>query len=126
MIALVLSLVLAGGDAGLTVAATPAPGEDAAVTVRAKEWFTRVQKGDIDRPQLTDDMNAALPTDKEAQLAASLRPLGDPTMFVFLGKTTLGVFTVYQYDVTCPNGELVFTFALDQAGKVAGIHFKPK
>lgn len=127
MIAFVLSVVLAGADVGLASAPVAATGEDTAVTARAKEWFTRIQEGDIDRAQLTADMNAALPPDKVAALATSLAPLGDPTAFVFLNeKATQGAYTVYQYGVTCPNGSLTFTFVLDPDGKVAGLFFKPK
>lgn len=126
MIVLMLCLLLATGHAVVADVATPAPGGDAAVTLRAKEWFVRLQKADIDRTQLTADMNAGLPPEKAAQLASSLAPFGDIKAFVYLGSTPQGVYTANQYDVECANGALTFTFVLDQSDKVAGMFVKPR
>ncbi|HME81246.1 MAG TPA: serine hydrolase domain-containing protein [Candidatus Eremiobacteraceae bacterium] len=109
-----------------TPAPTSAPGEDPAITARAKEWFVRLEKNDIDRSQLTADMSNALTTDKAAQLAAALGPMGAPTAFVYIGKTVKDPYTIYQYLVQGGQGALVFTFVLDPAGKVAGMFVKPQ
>jgi CubicO group peptidase (beta-lactamase class C family) len=105
---------------------TAAPGEDSAITARVKEWFGRLARNDIDRTQLTTEMNSALSADQAASLAAQLTAAGQPTSFVFLGKTKHDIYDVYQYSVICPNGSLIFTFVLDPAGKVAGLFLRPQ
>jgi hypothetical protein len=100
---------------------SPAPSDDKAVASRAREWFGRLQRGDIDRGQLTKEMSDALPADKVAQLSAGLKPLGEPKSFSLLDKTTKGKFTVYRYHLDVTGGALVFTFVLDPEAKIAGL-----
>jgi hypothetical protein len=91
------------------------------VAVRAREWFGRLQRGDIDRAQLTKEMNDGLPGDKVAQVSAFLRPLGTPQPFTLIDKTRQGKFTVYRYHLDVTGGALTFTFVLDPEAMIAGL-----
>jgi len=102
-------------------AVSPAPSDDKAVAARAREWFGRLQRGGIDRAQLTKAMNDGLPADKAAQLSALLKPLGEPQTFTFLDKTQHGAFSVYRYHVDVTGGALTFTFVLDPEAMIAGL-----
>lgn len=99
----------------------PAPSSDKAVAARAREWFGRLQRGDIDRTQLTKEMSDGLPADKVAQLSAALKPLGDPRSFTLIDKTQRDTFTVYRYHLDVTGGALTFTFVLDSAAMIAGL-----
>jgi len=99
----------------------PTPSDDKAVAARAREWFGRLQRGDIDRAQLTNDMNDGLPGDKAVQLSALLKPLGTPQSFTLIYKTQQGKFTVYRYHLEVTGGALTFTFVLDPEAMIAGL-----
>ena len=100
---------------------SPAPSDDKAVTSRARDWFGRLQRGDIDRVQLTKEMSDALPADKVSQLSAALKPLGDPRSFTLIEKAKQGKFTAYRYHLDVTGGAIVFTFVLDPEAMIAGL-----
>jgi len=104
-----------------SAAASPALSDDKVVAARAREWFGMLQRGDIDRAQLTKAMNDGLPADKVAQVSAFLKPLGTPQSFTLIDKTQQGKFTVYRYHVDVPGSALTFTFVLDPEAMIAGL-----
>jgi len=104
-----------------SAAVSPAPSDDKAVAARAREWFGRLQRGDIGRTQLTKAMNDGLPADKVAQVSAFLKPLGTPQSFMLIDKTQQGTFSVYRYHVDVTGGALTFTFVLDPEAMIAGL-----
>ena len=108
-----------------SAAVSPAPTDDKTVAARAREWFGRLQRGDIDRAQLTKEMNDGLPADKVAQLSAALKPLGEPQSFTLIDKTPRGRFTVYRYHLDVTGGALTFSFVLDPAAMIAGLFVTP-
>jgi hypothetical protein len=121
MICLVMVLVGVAAPAGAQ-SASPSAAPD--VAARAKEWLHRIQTGDIDRSQLTDQMNAALTPDVIKNLSSQLGPLGEPQSFTFVGQQSVpGDITAYVYSVTFKSTTLTEVFALDKDGKVAGIRF---
>ena len=103
------------------VATSPASTDDKAVAHRAQAWFAMLQSGNIDRTQLTREMNDGLTTDKLHQLSAQLKPLGVPSSFTLIDKTMKGSYTVYRYHLDVTSGALVFTFVVDLTAKIAGL-----
>jgi ABC-type sugar transport system substrate-binding protein len=99
---------------------------DPAITARAKEWARRIAKDDLDRSQLDAQMNAALTDAVAKQVAAKIAPLGDPTSFTFVSKRTGDLGTLYVYRVTFKTATLDWLFALNPAGKINGMLFRPE
>jgi hypothetical protein len=108
-----------------SAAVSPAPTADNAVAARAREWFGRLQRGDIDRAQLTKDLNAALTSDKLLQISAWLKPLGEPTSFTLIDKAQHGEFTTYRYHLDVKGGAITFNFVLDHGSMIAGVFVTP-
>jgi hypothetical protein len=94
------------------------------VTKRALEWVDRIQKGDIDRSQLTSDLNADLtPTvvqaykDKYGSLGA--------VQSIYLNSTqVVNGLTIYIFSVNFAQGPLNYQFATDSSGKIAALYFR--
>jgi hypothetical protein len=105
---------------------SPAPAASAAVDqtamALAKEWFHRLQTGDIDHSQLNDGANMSLDADSVKELATQVAPLGAPTAFVQQSVGTLNGNTAYTYELTFKNGtKIAFVLLLDGNGKIAGL-----
>jgi|HubBroStandDraft_4_1064222.scaffolds.fasta_scaffold841883_1 hypothetical protein len=113
------------GPATPTPAVSPAPPPSAALTARAKDWLHRLETADIDRSQLTDEMNTKLTPDLAKQVSGQVSSLGDPTDFAFVDVRTLQGNEVYRYRVTFKSGALFWIFATDANGKVSGMQFVP-
>jgi hypothetical protein len=108
-------------------AATSLPGEDPAITARARAEFLAWQSGQIDRakyaPTASDGFNDAL----VARVATELTAMGAPNSFIFRGKlqNPAGA-AIYAYLIPCANSAVWMTFGLDSTGKIAGIAFQPE
>lgn len=103
-----------------------APGEDAAVTKLARQWWTAFRSGKIDRSRLTKAMSEALTPSLLAQSQAGLKHLGDPVRWIFRSKRESGEATVYVYRVTFASGQaLHVVMALTANGKLAGYSVRP-
>lgn len=105
--------------------ASSAAVEDAKITARARDWLTRLQKGDIDRSQLSSVMNSALTPAQVAAISKQMGPLGAPQRFVFIGSQTAGADTRYTYRVTWKEATLDELFVLDSQGEIDGLFLKP-
>lgn len=101
------------------------PGEEPAITARAREWLRRVQTGDIDRTQLGPQFAAALTPQLVERVKGNLLPLGEPASFVFRGKRSVGTATAYDYRVVFATETLVEHIVIDEAGKITGLLFGP-
>jgi hypothetical protein len=85
-----------------------------------------MQTGDIDRSQLTDEMNTDLTPGVIKQISDQFGPLGDPQSFTPLGEESVaGDETAYVYRVVFKTKTVNEVFVLDKTGKVAGIQFPP-
>lgn len=104
---------------------TPASGEDRNITARATDWLKRLQSGNIDRSQLTAQMNAAFTPAVVAQVTRQLSAFGTPNAFQYAGKAQRGTYTEYDYRVTFAKGVQKWLFVLDAAGKIAGMRLLP-
>lgn len=90
----------------------------------AKEWFRRIQTANIDRSKLNDAVNLQLSPELMRHEQAALAPYGRPITFRFEGSEPVAGATGYNFIVTCPNGVLVESIALDSSGKIAGFNFQ--
>ncbi len=100
-------------------------GEDPVITARAREWLQRAQTGEVDTSQLTPAFSKVLTPDAIAGTKAALAPLGDPTSFVYRGKTTEGGATRFEYRVGFKTTVIKMLMVIDKDGKIAGIGFQP-
>ncbi len=108
------------------LAPTPAPGEDAAITARVREWFHRFQTGDVDRTQLAPQMQSLLTPDVIAQTKTMFTALGEPQHLTFIGTTAApGDLTVYRYAAAFGSAQTLMTITLTADGKIAGFRVQP-
>lgn len=104
---------------------SPAAQIDPKVAAMAKDWLHRIQTGNVDRSQLTNEMSAALTPALVQQVGAQLAPLGDPTSVSFVGSQTAGGITIYQFVLTFKASTVNEYIGIDGAGKIAGLRFTP-
>jgi hypothetical protein len=114
------------------VAASPAPQSaatatpDPAVLARARAMFASLQAGKIDRSQLNAQANASIDDATIKRAHDAVAALGTPVTFEAENAITRDGVTLYVYLVTFGGGQsLSFGFALDPAGKVAGMQILP-
>ncbi|HTA40784.1 MAG TPA: hypothetical protein VK760_17000 [Candidatus Acidoferrales bacterium] len=122
-------LIAAAGFApktNLLAQAAPAATDQASTLALAKEWFHRVQTGDIDHSQLNDAANMSLDADSVKELSAQVAPLGAPVTFVQQQVGSLGGNTSYTYALSFKDGtKIAFILLVDGNGKIAGISVQP-
>ena len=105
--------------------ATVDTNEDLAVTARVREWIGRMQTGQIDRSQLTDDMNktftAAVTGDTMEQFAA----FGALERLVFKENRSVQEATTYTYLAEFASTTLTIKMAIDANTKIKSLSFDP-
>lgn len=102
-------------------AATAAP-VDQTMLATAKDWFHRLQTGDIDHSQLNDNANMSMDEDSVKELTAQVAPLGAPVSFAQKAIGSLGGNTEYTYALAFKGGaKLTFILLIDGDNKIAGI-----
>ena len=122
----IVSRVLAAYDSSASWPATtiappsPAPGEDPAVTMRAKDWFHRLQTGTVDMSRVEPTFAQRLTPALLAQIRASLAGEGIPTDWVYMGSQTVPGATIYSYWIRLAGVPHVWSIGLSPAGKIAG------
>jgi hypothetical protein len=129
IIAVVTAFPLANGNAvaapGATSTMLPTHvGVDPHIEAKAKEWFFRFQRGDIDRAQLNEQVNATLTTEMIRAESAKLRPLGAPASFAFVSSEPVHGAMGYDFLLDFGRTRIVESIAFDSDGKIAGIDFQ--
>lgn len=105
---------------------TPAASVDERASDRAREWLGRLQRGNIDRSQLTPDLSAALQNATVSGYAVQTGKLGSPTKFTLLGKHAVEGTTTWVFRVTWPQGSMDYTFGVEDAtGKISALYLRP-
>ncbi|HEY9084520.1 MAG TPA: serine hydrolase domain-containing protein [Candidatus Tyrphobacter sp.] len=108
------------------VANAAAPGEDPAVTARAKATLAQFLTGALDRTQLSATMNRAMTAQVIANAKMQFASLGTPVTWIFRGKTVAGGNTTYAYHVTFSTGvQLNVYMSVDAGGKISGYLLTP-
>ena len=103
-----------------TALTTAAPGEDAKVTTRMREWLHRFETDDIDRSQLTDAMSKALTPELLVQVETQFAGLGVPESLTFRGASASGPFTAYTYVASFSGSAFEIVMSVDATGKIGG------
>lgn len=104
----------------------PAPGEDPAITARAKEMWRQFSTAKLDRSMLTAGMNKLLSPQVLAGADEQLKPLRAPQTWLYRGKKSSAGLDAYEYLVTFGSGvKLNVTMTLDRGGKIAGYDLSP-
>jgi hypothetical protein len=105
---------------------SPAPAPNPAMTAQAKQVFTQLQGGTIDRSLLEPTLNAALTDDKLSTLKSSIGSLGAPVTFDAQRSGMQGDLTYAMYLLTFKDGtKLQLLDVVDKQGKIAGLKLTP-
>lgn len=121
---LLAALLAALPAAALAQSALPqAPPPNPAVRMLAIAWFGRFQAAQIDRSQLTGELNGKLTDDVVAQMSSQLKPFGDPASITYLGGRVVDGDDVYAYLLNFKSGKVQELMAIDPAGKINGLVF---
>ena len=107
--------------------ASPVPQvDDTSAEARAKEWLARLQKGQLDRTQLTSDLSAGLQEATVQALAKQLSPLGTPQKIVLEKKQQVAGITTWIFLVSWPDQVLDYTFGVENGtGKISALYLRP-
>jgi hypothetical protein len=104
----------------------PTPAPNPAMIAQAKEVFTQLQGGTIDRSLLEPTMSAALTEDKLTTLKGSIGSLGAPVTFDQQRSGMQGDLTYAMYLLTFKDGtKLQLLDVVDKQGKIAGLKLTP-
>lgn len=108
------------------IGAAPAPAVDPAILARAKEWFGRIQSGNIDRTQLDAQMDKFLTPAMVNGAVPRLKALGDPLSFSFDRSQPVGHGTTdYAFVIAFAKSKLDFHIGIDADGKLGAIFYGP-
>ena len=97
-----------------------APGEDLAVTARAKDWWHRLASGTVDLGTVTPAFAARLTPEFLTAVQLGLSTLGDPTDWIYQGADPGPDVTIYHYWIRLNGAAHGFDFGLSGDGKIAG------
>jgi hypothetical protein len=118
----------ASPTASANVTASPGPEspvDDTLASARAKEWLARLQRGQLDRAQMTSDLSAGL-QDATVQALAKQIPLGTPQHIVLRTRKQLAGITTWVFRVSWPDQTLDYTFGIDNVtGKISALYLRP-
>lgn len=119
----VASPLFVRAQSGRTPTPAPGPSPSAAVTTSAKDWFHRLQTGNVDRTQFNAQMKAAFTDDQQKQITSQFKALGEPATFTFVDSRIIQGITVYRYSVTFKSGApaCAWFYSVDGDGKIAGL-----
>lgn len=107
-------------------AAQAVPGEDSAITARARSLYDQLMHNAIDDTKLTDPMRERFTPELRRQIAATFTQYGEPTAVIFKGKQQNGGLTTYLYRFEFASGAFTMSLTIDDASDlIAGVHLLP-
>lgn len=101
-----------------TPAATP---DETALLAKAKEWYFRIKTGNVDKSQLTEQLQKELTPALLKQEAAALKDFGTPTSIDLLQTDSIMGDASYTFGLGFDNGRVVESMAFDDTGKITAI-----
>jgi len=107
-------------------APTPTPGENAAITKRARAEYDAWVRGAPNLRYYSDEMKGAVNDAMVRQVEAGLQAAGTVKSFVYQGWQRVQTYDVFSYLAICENGRVSMVYTLDMNGKVRGLFFKPE
>lgn len=102
----------------IVVSSSAAVADSSQAEARALKIFTALQRGEIDRQQLTDLCNHYFTPEALADFASSLTPLGAPQSFTQVSQQPRGGMTFRAFRVEFPNKKLTVTTYEEPDGKL--------
>ncbi len=111
---------VAAQAARAAAAPTAAPGEDPAVTARAKDWWHRLATGTVDLAQVDPAFAQRLTPAFLANVRTALAAMGAPTGWVYVGSQSVPGATIYEYWILVDGTPHVWSIVLTPEGKIAG------
>jgi hypothetical protein len=118
---LLLACIPAGALAQSALPQAPPPGPS--VRMLAVTWFGRMQAGQIDRSQLSDELNQKMSDAVVSQISAQLKPCGQPASITYLGGRIVDGDDVYAYILNFKSAKVRELMAVDATGKINGLVF---
>ncbi len=115
--------MIAARIAALLFAATDSA--TARATAQAREIFTGLQQGTIDRSLFSANANAYFSTQALADFASSLGPLGPPTEFVQAGQSLRGGMVFRAFRIRCGKTTVTLTTFTLPDGKLEQYQVEP-
>lgn len=107
-------------------AGAPTPTPNPAMIAQAKEVFTQLQGGTVDRSLLEPAMSTALTDDKLSKVKGGIGSLGAPVTFDQQRSGINGDITYAVYLLSFKDGtKLQLLVAVDKQGKIAGLNLSP-
>lgn len=98
---------------------------DADMTQRAREWLNRIEHGDVDRAQLTTDLNAALSDSVVKGAGGQLRTYGALKTVALTAIDEDSSGRNYGFTVTFARQAVRWLMGVNRAGKISALYFKP-
>jgi D-alanyl-D-alanine carboxypeptidase len=99
--------------------------EDARIMARAQHCLDDLQKGDIDRAQLSPELSRLLTPKALTDARDELHDLGKPTTFSLVRKSVQGGVTMFVYRAAFATQSFDYIFGLDSASKIAMLVLSP-
>ena len=97
---------------------------DRAAAARAKEWLSRIERGDVDRSQLTDQLSAALADSMVQSSGKQLRSFGKMQAIVPMSMDEDASGRNYTFDVRFAHQTIKWIMGIDRAGKISALAFR--
>jgi hypothetical protein len=97
-----------------------------AVTAQVAALLGRLGANALPQDQLTDNARAALDAPQLAQMAAALRPCGNPPALELLSRTTKGEDRNYLYRAPCHATPLLVEIVFNKAAKINRLAVRPE
>jgi D-alanyl-D-alanine carboxypeptidase len=96
---------------------------DRAAAGRAKEWLGRIERGDLDRTQLTDQMSAVLTDAVVKSAGGQLKSFGAMKSLTCVSADEDASGRNYSFEVTFSKQAIRWVMGIDAQGKIASLYF---
>jgi CubicO group peptidase (beta-lactamase class C family) len=96
---------------------------DRAATGRAKEWLGRIERGDVDRTQLTDQMSAVLTDPVVKSAGGQLKAFGTLKSVEPVSVDEDASGRNYGFNVTFAKQTIRWVMGIDALGKISALYF---
>lgn len=94
---------------------------DRAVIGRVREWVGRIERGDVDRTQLTDQLSAVITDDTVRSAGAQLKALGALKVVTETGVDEDASGRSYSFEVAFAKRTVHWIMGIDSTGKISAL-----
>ncbi len=96
---------------------------DRAAAGRAKEWLGRIERGDVDRTQLTDQMSAVLTDGVVKSAGGQLKSFGTLKSMEIVSTDEDASGRNYSFKLTFAKQTIRWVMGIDALGKISSLYF---